>query len=81
MKPTKSQIIWYRETNSNGWHADDTPLELRMPKIINTDINFQLQFGPHENANYARDKTKEHHDNQKIDAQTIDNTKQPFQWI
>lgn len=81
MKPTKSQIIWYRERSSRGWEIETAPLELRMPKVINTDINFQLQFGPHENETYARDKTSKHHHNQSMDAKTIDNSKYPFQWI
>ena len=37
---TKSQVIWHRKLD--GDHDD---LELRMPKIINSDIGFQLMFG------------------------------------
>lgn len=81
MKPTKAQIIWYRESTNKGWEIETAPLELKLPKIINSDISFQLQFGPHENHNYLRDKTAAHHENQSIEVQTIDTTKDPFQWI
>lgn len=39
---TISQLIW--RSTKNG-------AELRMPKIINTDINFQLMFGEAESHN------------------------------
>ena len=38
-KRTISQLIW--RSTKNG-------AELRLPKIINTDINFQLMFGEAE---------------------------------
>ena len=39
---TLSQLIW--KSTENG-------AELRLPKIINTDINFQLMFGEAESHN------------------------------
>jgi len=40
-KPTLHQEIWERR--------EDDSLELVMPKIINSDIGFQLMFGMAEN--------------------------------
>tara|TARA_R110001606_G_scaffold187628_5_gene335235 strand:+ start:1810 stop:2055 length:246 start_codon:yes stop_codon:yes gene_type:complete len=81
MKATRHQIIWHRETNSNGWHAEDAALELRMPKIINSDIGFQLQFGPHEDIRLERHKTTEHHEKQQKEFTTITDTTDPIKWI
>lgn len=81
MKPTKAQIIWYRDQTTKGWTDETAPLELRLPKVINSDISFQLQFGPHENVKHEQNKTRKHHKEQSITTQTIDNTKYPFQWI
>ena len=44
---TLSQLIW--KSTENG-------AELRMPLIINTDINFQLMFGEAESYNEQTQK-------------------------
>ena len=74
-KKTRSQVIWYRELD--GDHDD---LELRIPKIINTDIGFQLMFGV--SPDYVQDeiKTQKHHDNYSIDVKesTYESIKQLY---
>lgn len=81
MIPTKSQIIWYRDTSEEGVSVEEAPLELRIPKIINSDIGFQLQFGPHENNGYWNRKKQLHHESQQPSVQTIDETNYPYKWI
>jgi hypothetical protein len=52
---TKHQVIWKRKgTEHEG-------LELDLPKIIKSDISFQLMFGPATNYNYDKDKEELHH--------------------
>ena len=44
---TLSQLIWKRTKNGS---------ELRLPKIINTDVGFQLMFGESESHNEQTQK-------------------------
>lgn len=44
---TLSQLIWKRTKNG---------AELRLPKIINTDVGFQLMFGESESHNEQTQK-------------------------
>jgi len=66
-KRTKHQIIWSRIKDGN--HDD---LELQIPKIINTDIGFQLMFGIQPDIGEDDLKTKLHHLNYKKDIKELD---------
>lgn len=81
MKATRHQIIWHRKKNADGSINEDADMELKIPKIINSDIGFQLMFGPNEDIRYDRKKTNDHHKKQSTHTKTIDNTKDPFKWI
>tara|TARA_R110002020_G_scaffold154529_1_gene334396 strand:- start:557 stop:790 length:234 start_codon:yes stop_codon:yes gene_type:complete len=77
MKPTKAQIIWYRDSNTD----EASPLELRLPKVINSDIGFQLQFGPHESIPYWRHKINKHHEQSQDAVQVIEEKDINIKWI
>tara|TARA_R110000744_G_scaffold320603_2_gene426754 strand:+ start:3171 stop:3389 length:219 start_codon:yes stop_codon:yes gene_type:complete len=47
------QTIWKRE--------EDDSLTLQMPKIINSDISFQLMFGMAEDPKEEKNKIRKHH--------------------
>jgi len=81
MKPTKAQIIWHRDETTNGWRDETAPLELRLPKVINSDIGFQLQFGPHESIPYWRDKVNKHHEQSQSEVQIIEEQNLIIKWI
>jgi hypothetical protein len=52
---TKHQVIWKRKgTEHSG-------LELDLPKIIKSDIGFQLMFGPPTNYNSDKEREEQHH--------------------
>ncbi len=73
---TKSQVIWYRKLD--GDHDD---LELRMPKIINSDIGFQLMFGVSIDSQEDLKKIKRHHENYAKDVVKLsyNETKEKYQ--
>jgi hypothetical protein len=77
MKPTKAQVIWFRDSKTD----EASPLELRLPKVINSDIGFQLQFGPHESIPYWRNKVNKHHEQSQDSVQIIESQKMPIKWI
>jgi hypothetical protein len=60
IKSTKHQEIWKRK--------EDDSLVLILPKIINTDIGFQLMFGFREC--YRTEKEKELKNNNRYDSKT-----------
>jgi len=60
IKPTKHQEIWERR--------EDDSLKLVLPKIINSDIGFQLMFGYREC--YRTEKEKELKNNKSYDSKT-----------
>ena len=60
-KDTIHQKIWKRK--------EDDSLELSIPKIINSDIGFQLMFGMNEDYDYEKSLIKKHHDS---NSPTID---------
>lgn len=81
MERTKVQIIWYRKKTQNGWRDETEPLELRLPKTINTDISFQLQFGPHESPTQWRNKVLDHQKKSGSTTKTINEYNLPIKWI
>lgn len=60
IKPTKHQEIWERR--------EDDSLKLVLPKIINSDIGFQLMFGFREC--HKTEKEKELKNNKSYDSKT-----------
>jgi len=54
IKPTKHQKIWIRK--------NDKPV-LKLPKIINSDIGFQLMFGYYEDYRKYVDKCNKYNYN------------------
>ncbi len=56
IKPTKHQEIYIRTENG---------LKLDMPKIINTDIGFQLMFGYRECQRTEKEKEQKNNNNYK----------------
>lgn len=65
IKSTKHQEIWERK--------EDDSLVLILPKIINTDIGFQLMFGFREC--YRTEKHKEYKNNQKYKVKVYKDVK------
>jgi|TARA_R100001198_G_C5188613_1_gene182189 hypothetical protein len=57
IKPTKHQEIWERK--------EDDSLVLVLPKIINSDIGFQLMFGFRESQRDYKDKQTINNNNYK----------------
>lgn len=64
IKSTKHQEIWIRTENG---------LKLDMPKIIKTDIGFQLMFG--ERECFRAEKKKEYKNNNNYKPRTFNNVK------
>lgn len=70
-KPTLHQEIWERE--------EDDSLRLVMPKIINTDIGFQLMFGMSENHICYTNKQSQNNNNYETKIyRDIEYTKKHF---
>ena len=65
MNKTNHQLIWKREGND---HKD---LTLRLPKTINSDVGFQLQFGVSEDARVNKERTDQHHEQCAKETKTI----------
>jgi len=65
-KPTIHQIIWQRS---------DEGIEMSIPKIISTDINYQLMFGPVEDKEEERRRIKKHHDREDIKVVSLEEIK------
>lgn len=62
-KPTIHQIIWKSSDEGN---------RMIIPKVINTDINYQLMFGPVEDKEEERRRIKKHHEREDIKEISLD---------
>ena len=72
----KSQQIWKR--------GIDGELKLNIPKVINTDISFQLMFGVSECNRTQNELKNKHHNNYQKSVRTLDiktNNDEPIKWI
>jgi len=61
-KKNHHQTIWKRN--------DDDSLTLKMPKIINTDISFQLMFGMSEDNKEENRLIRKHHQSYTLNVYT-----------
>ena len=68
-KDTIHQKIWKRTENG---------LEISIPKIIRSDIGFQLMFGKNEDYDYEQSLIKKHHDSYSPTIYTEDQLKDLF---
>ncbi len=59
-KPTRHQLIWRVDGNIYDYKLND--VKLNLPKIINSDIGFQLMFGLPEDYRSERDRVMRNHD-------------------
>ncbi len=66
----QTQTIWKRE--------EDDSLTLQMPKIINSDIGFQLMFGMAEDPKEEKNKIRKHHNEYSCEEYTEKNLKKWF---
>tara|TARA_R110000744_G_scaffold180132_3_gene299146 strand:+ start:722 stop:952 length:231 start_codon:yes stop_codon:yes gene_type:complete len=64
-RATNHQVIWKRE----GQEHDDLVLEI--PKVITSDIGFQLMFGVATNYYYDEEQEQKHHENSLKDTKVI----------
>lgn len=69
-KPTRHQIIWKVEGNIYDYKLEDVKLDI--PKIVNSDIGFQLMFGLTEDYRSERDRVMRNHDNHYVKSYTVD---------
>ena len=65
-RPTIHQIIWKRS---------DEGLEMNIPKLITTDINYQLMFGPVEDKEEEQKRIKRHHETSTTNEISIEELK------
>lgn len=71
-RPGKTQTIW-KVVDEDG------NVELEIPKVINSDIGFQLMFGPNEHEYDNVRRINEHHDNYSITIKII--TIEEIRWF
>lgn len=66
LKKNRHQIIWKRS---------DEGLEMIIPKVIKSDINYQLMFGPEEDKEEERRRIKKHHERENIKVVSLEEIK------
>jgi|21_taG_2_1085346.scaffolds.fasta_scaffold75856_2 hypothetical protein len=60
MSKIKYQKIW--KIDSSVYEYDLSDVKLDLPKIINTDISFQLMFGLPEDGRIEKERIRKHHE-------------------
>ncbi len=66
LKKDRHQIIWKRS---------DEGLEMIIPKIIKSDISYQLMFGLDEDKEEERKRIKKHHEREDIKVVSLEEIK------